>query len=206
MTLTTMTTLSKLRVGVDVPWVTSWSAEEPLGVGPCQTVNGRLAICQAERPGEGKPQYSLNHMQRQRASVMRMLCPMCGGETAPNDRWCLTARMETAGSLRMRGYAANLPPDMPDNELVLNCGAISPGHLVCMERSAEQCPHLSSMQALTLRQFPARWTVSPLLVEATVSAPQLFLARPTAAPKAVISFIQLCGIMGDAEPPRRQKP
>jgi hypothetical protein len=205
MTMAKTAAISKLKVGVDVPWVTSWSAEEPLGVRPCPTVHGRLAICQAERPGQGRPQYSLNHMQRQRASVMRMLCPMCGGESADGDRWSLTGKMEAAGLLRLRGHASALPLDVADDLLVLNCGAISPGHLTCMERSAEQCPHLSSMPGLRLRRFPDRWTISPLLVETTASSPQLFLARPAPAPKAVIGFIQLCGITLDTDPNWRER-
>lgn len=190
-----MTAPSKLRVGVDVPWVTSWSAEVQTGIGPCETVDGRLAIRQSERPGIGKPQYSLNHLQRQRASVIKMLCPMCGGETAPDDRWSLTAKTETAGALRARGLGQALPSSIADDRIVLNAGGISPGHLTCMERSADQCPHLRSSPGLALRRFPKQWVLTPLLVETTMSAPQLFLARPASAPKAVISFIQICGIL-----------
>ncbi len=62
---------SSLKVGVDVPWVTSWTGEPSLGVGPCPSVGGALAILQAERPGQGKPLYSQNHAVRQRLSVQR---------------------------------------------------------------------------------------------------------------------------------------
>jgi hypothetical protein len=192
-----MIELSKLKVGIDVPWVTSWSTEEQTGIRPCETVNGRLAICQAERPGEGKPQYSLNHLQRQRASVIKMLCPMCGSETAPDDRWSLTAKIETLGMLRARGLGRAFPLSIADNRTVLNAGGISPGHLTCMERSADQCPHLRSSSGVALRRFPEQWVLTPLLVETTSPSPQLFLARPINAPRAVISFIQICGIMGD---------
>jgi hypothetical protein len=47
---------SRLKVGVDVRWVTSWSEEEILGRRPRLTVNGRLAIYQAEHPRFGRPQ------------------------------------------------------------------------------------------------------------------------------------------------------
>ena len=40
---------SRLKVGVDVPWVTSWTDEPILGVAPCPTVGGRLAIGQTQR-------------------------------------------------------------------------------------------------------------------------------------------------------------
>jgi hypothetical protein len=33
---------SRLKVGVDVPWVTSWTDEPILGVAPCATVGGQL--------------------------------------------------------------------------------------------------------------------------------------------------------------------
>jgi len=50
--------LSSLKVGDDVPWVTSWTGEPTLGVAPpCPSVGGALAIVQADNPGHGKPLY-----------------------------------------------------------------------------------------------------------------------------------------------------
>ena len=40
--------LCALKVGIDVPWVTSWSGEPVLGIRPCGSVGGRLAIVQAQ--------------------------------------------------------------------------------------------------------------------------------------------------------------
>ncbi len=34
---------SAQKVGVDVPWVSSWSQESQGGVGPCPTVDGAMA-------------------------------------------------------------------------------------------------------------------------------------------------------------------
>lgn len=49
--------LSALKVGVNVPWVASWTGEPVLGVRPRPSVNGALAIVQADHPGHGKPLY-----------------------------------------------------------------------------------------------------------------------------------------------------
>ena len=75
---------SALKVGVDVPWVTSWSVEEVIGVRPCPTVDSRPALVQTSNAGFGKPQYSQNHLVRQRLTVRNMLCPMCGKPTSPD--------------------------------------------------------------------------------------------------------------------------
>lgn len=192
-------TASKLKVGIDVPWVTSWSGEEMLGVGPCASVDGELALLQAERPGQGKPQYSKNHLRRQRETVGRMLCPMCGAATAAGDRWIQTARYLQAGELRARGLGAELPPDVGDAARVLNAGAIAPSHLACAERALAHCPHLGADPDPTLKPFPERWVVLPLMIEATPPArPQYFLARPLSGaprPTPVVTFLQLCGIV-----------
>lgn len=39
---------ARLMVGVDVPWVTSWSEEPIIGIRPCLTVDGRPALVQAD--------------------------------------------------------------------------------------------------------------------------------------------------------------
>ena len=96
---------STLVVGSDVPWVTSWSGEQIVGAAPCQTVGGRLALMQASDPGSGKPQYSKNHLVRQRLTVVRMLCPMCGEPTAEGDaghRSRLAAALDSFGRAGVR--------------------------------------------------------------------------------------------------------
>jgi len=197
---------SRLKVGIDVPWVTSWSEEEILGVRPCPTVNGRLAICQAEHAGYGKPQYSKNHLRRQRASVLQMLCPMCGLATAEDDRWTQIARPVAAGVLRARGLSAALPKDLADERIVIDAGAISPSHLACVERSLQHCPHLKADPNVQVLRFPERWTTLTLEVRATAQAPTHVLAMPQRAPAviSVASFIQLCGITEQLDPNWRQ--
>ncbi len=180
---------SRLRVGVDVPWVTSWTSEPVTGVGPCLTTPGALAVRQSERPGFGRPVYSENHHYRQRLSVLRMLCPMCGRATATGDRWTLTARRRTAGALRAQGLGGALPTTLADSRVLIDAGAIAPLHKACAERSAGQCPHLSADEDLDLRPFAARWLVWPLWVE--VDPPP---SAPAQDLPPVAAFLQLCGV------------
>jgi hypothetical protein len=126
---------SRLKVGVDVPWVTSWSDEESLGVRTCPSVGGRLAVCQAERPGSGKPQYSMNHFRRQRETVGGMLCPMCGQATCRGDRWTQIAKRIPVGVLRAKGLGPMLPPALADDRILIDAGSIAPLHDACVKRS-----------------------------------------------------------------------
>lgn len=190
-----MASRSRLKVGVDVPWVTSWSEEPLAGVRPCPSVAGRLAISQGERPGYGRPEYSRNHMVRQRWSVGRMLCPMCGEATVDGDRWSQTARQVSAGALRAKGFGPLLPGDLADDRPVLDAGAISPLHRACAERSMLHCPHLQAHGHAEPIAFPKRWMVLPLMVEARPKpAHALLAAGPAPRPTPVVGFLQLCGL------------
>lgn len=184
--------LSPLKVGVDVPWATSWTGEPSLGVGPCPSVGGALAILQTANPGQGKPLYSQNHAVRQRLSVRDMLCPMCGQATGAEDRWTQVAHPVTAGRLRADGRGDRLPTDLADDNILVDAGAIAPLHRACVDRSLRYCPHLKADPHIDVRRFPRRWIVLPLMARAEAPA-QLFLARPAPARSAaVIGFLQLC--------------
>lgn len=176
--------VSRLKVGVDVPWVTSWTAEAIGPVRRCPTVGGRLAISQQQRAGFGRPLYSQNHLLRQRQSIVQMLCPMCGTPTARDDRWLGTAKRLCAGELR--GAAVDLPADVHDDQVVVDAGSIAPLHRTCAERSARRCPHLKAEGRGRLVRFPKRRVLIPLIVEATDA--------DTERTTPVIGFIQLCGI------------
>lgn len=185
---------SALKVGVDVPWVTSWSAEEIVGVRPCPTVGGDLALVQTSNAGFGKPQYSKNHLVRQRLTVRRMLCPMCGEPTPPDDRWTQVARLTPAGLLRRGGKAADLSREIEDRRVVLDAGSIAPLHKACVDRSLMHCPHLKADPNVNVMRFPERWTLLPLLIEA---APQVEAGGMAAAGAVlVVTFLQLVGITG----------
>jgi hypothetical protein len=182
---------SRLKVGVDVPWVTSWSEERQGGVGPCPTVDGRMAALQTWKPGVGKPLYSRNHLRRQRDSVRALLCPMCGEKTEDGDRWSQTGRFAAAGVLRARGFATALPADLADDRVLLDCGAIAPLHFRCAHASLQRCPHLSAMPDRELKAFPPAWVVAPLYVEARQPV--------TGKPLAAVSFLQLLGVTNDRD-------
>jgi len=185
---------SSLRVGVDVPWVTSWTAEPVLGVRPCPSVGGRPALVQGERPGFGKPEYSKNHLLRQRLSVQRMLCPMCGTPTAPEDRITQLARRTTAGDLRRSGRGSGLAPDIADTVVLIDAGAIAPLHRRCSDLSLKHCPHLRAAP-VEVMTFPDRWLVLPLMIqaEAPLAPGYALLTAPPVRSVAVVTFLQLCG-------------
>lgn len=181
-----MPTLSSAadKIGVVVPWVTSWSTETPAGIGPCPTVDGRMAALQKWNPGFGKPLYSRNHLRRQRDSVRAMLCPMCGKITNHRDRWTATGRYVAAGVLRARGFAEALPADLDDARVLLDAGAIAPLHQRCAEAAMKDCPHLSTMPGQELKPFPREWVVAPLYTQA------VDIVRTI----AVVTFLQLIGV------------
>ena len=165
---------------------------------PCSSIAGGLAVCQAERAGHGRPQYSRNHLVRQRRSVAEMLCPMCGEPTPEDDRWSQTARRTSAGALRVRGLAALIPADLKDAEVMIDAGAISPLHRSCAERSLAQCPHLAAVADTEIRPFPKAWLVAPLMVEARPPGATLpGVGAPAAIP--VVSFLQLFGLTGELD-------
>lgn len=185
---------SRLAVGVDVPWVTSWSEEPILGVRPCSTVQGRPALVQASNAGCGRPEYSRNHLVRQRQTVIRMLCPMCGEPTSIGDRWTQVARFVSAGLLRRAGKADGLSREIEDRRVLLDAGSIAPLHRACVDRSLAHCPHLKADPNVNVLPFPAKWTLLPLLIEATPVADAGATPLELGAAVAVVTFLQLVGI------------
>lgn len=176
-----------LKIGVDVPWVASWSEEPQTGVSRCPSVDGQLAVAQVEKPGAGQPLLTRNHFFRQRRSVGEMLCPMCGKPTLEGDRWTVTAKPTTAGALRAAGFGPALPTDMPDGQALLDCGAIAPLHRACTDPFLASVPDLAATPGRDLRPFPKAWVIVPLWVEARSQAPQ-----PKSA--SVVTFLQLIGV------------
>lgn len=191
---------SALKVGVDVPWVTCWTGEPVLGVRPCPTVGGALAIVQAEAPGMGKPIYSQNHAVRQRLSVGRMLCPMCGQPTQKGDRYTQIAHPFAAGTLRASGRGAVLPPDVADDRVLVDAGSIAPLHKACVDRSLRYCPHLKADPNIDVQPFPDQWIVMPLTTRAEAPAQMFLASAQPAVSHSVIGFLQLCGLTERRDP------
>ncbi|RZJ93935.1 MAG: hypothetical protein EON88_13550 [Brevundimonas sp.] len=176
---------SQLNVGVDVPWVTSWTAETITGVARCASIGGRLALCQDEAAGYGRPEYSKNHLLRQRLSIRRMLCPMCGQPTHQGDRWTQVARRTSAGSLRRGARRVELPNEIQDGRVVVDAGSIAPLHKACSDLSLQHCPHLKADPNVDVQRFPERWLVTPLLIAATAD---------DGGETPVVAFLQLMGV------------
>lgn len=193
---------SRLAVGVDVPWVTSWTDEPIIGVRPCATVGGRPALVQHDAAGYGRPQYSQNHLVRQRLSVLRMQCPMCGRPTEPGDRWTQVATRTAAGRLRRSGKADALPAAIRDRQVLVDAGSIAPLHKACVERSLLHCPHLKADPNVDVMPFPTRWAVLPLLIEA---APAIEAGAAGVAAILVITFLQLVGVTDSVDPDWRYR-
>ena len=196
-TINRMANLSKLKVGVDVPWVTSWSTELIEGAGPCPSVDYQLAILQTESAGYGRPVYSENHVRRQRVMVRGMLCPMCGNPTQEGDRWMQTGTRQAAGIMRRRGLGVAIPESISDDQVVFNAGSIAPSHLDCAMRALDHCPHLGGMSSRELHAFPRHWTIYPLMVKPEPLPGLRVLARPPPASPPAIMFLQLTGITND---------
>ena len=187
-----MSSAPGLEIGVDVPWITSWSEEPQLGVSPCPSVDGKLAIAQRNEPGAGEPVYARHHLFRQRKAVREMRCPMCGEPTADDDRWCYTAQRTNAGALRERGFGWALPADMPEAQPLLDCGALPPLHRACAEAVLAGPAHLGAPNGGELKRFPKAWIVVPIWVEARPPNPSLKSV-------GVVSFLHLVGVESGPE-------
>lgn len=119
--------------GLPVPWNAMWSGEtQQCQVRPCRWVDGRLAVWSPHRPGVGRPIFAKPHFVRQRQSVTRLLCTVCGEHTPPADRWWF-------------GHG-----QMTDRHFMT---MESPVHRACAELALSVCPHLKGREA-DLARFP----------------------------------------------------
>jgi len=60
-----------------VPYTVAWTGEERFFVERCPYARA-MAICQEVAPGQGKPTFGKPHMQRQRETIAKGLCDLCG--------------------------------------------------------------------------------------------------------------------------------
>ena len=178
------------RIGVDVPWVTSWSGEKPTRVSRCPSVDGLPAAGQADKPGEGEPLYSSNHLFRQRSSVREMLCPMCGKPTEAATAGPRPAAGPPPAPSASWAWATGCRPTSRTTAPCSTPAPSRPLHRACAERALTDCPHLEGMPDHELKPFPGAWIVVPLTIEAK-PPPALGGAQQSVA---VISFLQLIGV------------
>lgn len=115
-----------------VPWNASWSAELDYEIRPCRWAGGQLALWQPHRPGQGVPIFAKPHNVRQRQSIIKMLCTVCGRPTLASDRWWFGL-----GHFR-EGYFMTTE---------------SPVHHACAELAQTVCPHLRKLKP-DLEPFP----------------------------------------------------
>jgi hypothetical protein len=132
--------------GLLVPWNASWTGEDAYEIRNCRWAGGKPAIWSPHRPGERKPVFAKPHMVRQRQSVARMICTVCGEPTRPSDRWWF-------------GLGNKI-----DHWALATTEA--PVHRSCADHAQKVCPHLRA-----LGQKPMRWTPPDAVVAAIVGGP-----------------------------------
>ncbi len=125
-----------------VPWNASWSSEERYEVRPCRWAGGQLALWMPHTPGVGQPIFAKPHMVRQRQSVARFICTVCGEHTPEGDRWWFQM-----GHVQ-DGYFMTTE---------------SPVHKACAALATQVCPHLRA-RAFSAVRFPKAYSVLSAIV------------------------------------------
>jgi hypothetical protein len=119
-----------------------WTGELRYEVRPCRWADGRLALWQPHRPGAGRPLFKKPHNVRQRQSVARFLCTVCGEHTVPSDRWWFKLGQFNEGWFMTTE---------------------APVHRTCAELALTLCPHLKDRGA-DLERFPSDYSVLQAIV------------------------------------------
>jgi hypothetical protein len=117
-----------------VPWNAAWTGEQQYEVRPCRYAFGHKAIWQKHAPGVGKPIFASPHMVRQRMSIAKFICTVCGKPTELNDRWWF-----------QHG-------DIAEGFWIT---AEAPVHKSCGEVAQTMCPHLRDTKKI-FEPFPMR--------------------------------------------------
>lgn len=114
--------------GVPVPYSVSWSGEEKFTLEPCRFADGRIAICQQEARGVGKPQFGKPHSVRQREVIAKDLCDLCGRPLRNKTKVSLSHARPRANG------AAALDILQVEPLLHKKCAAISVQHCPSLKR------------------------------------------------------------------------
>jgi hypothetical protein len=129
---------------ITVPWNASWSSEARYEIRPCRYVGGALAIWSPHTPGVGRPIFAKPHMVRQRMSIAKLLCTVCGERTPSDDRWWFQL-----GSFQEGWFMTTE----------------SPVHRVCADLALEKCPHLQRQGcAPDLQRLPGGYSILSSIV------------------------------------------
>lgn len=114
--------------GVPVPFTASWTAETAFRLDRCRFAGGRLAICQSEARGEGRPNFGKPHAQRQRQVIGDGLCDLCAKSLKTRTKISLS-------HARPFAHAANIG-DVLQVEPLLHreCAAVSMRHCPSLKR------------------------------------------------------------------------
>ena len=135
-------------IGKDVPWNAAWTGESRYAINRCRWT-GRAqhpAVHQRHAPGEGRPLFAEPHMVRQRKSVAKLLCTVCGEPTSSDDRWMFDQGEWTT----IQGFTGWATTE-------------APVHCACAELAGELCPRIKKRR-LTPVRFPAYHIVVAQLV------------------------------------------
>ncbi len=127
---------------ITVPWNASWSAELEYEIRPCKYAGGDLALWQPYRPKQGRPVFAKPHNVRQRASIARMLCTVCGEPTPERDRWWFKLGRVTDGYFMTTE---------------------APVHRACADHALGVCPHLRGREA-DLERLPVGYAIAKAIV------------------------------------------
>lgn len=127
-----------MTIGVTVPWNAGWSSEERFEIRPCRWAEGRPALWQPHSPGIGRPIFAKPHSVRQRQSIAKMLCTVCGEQAPVGNRWWFQLGEER------EGYFMTTE---------------SPVHRKCADHALKVCPHLRARGERALQPMPGGWII-----------------------------------------------
>lgn len=114
---------------VPVPYTVSWSDEQAVHLARCPHA-GAIAMCNPVARGVGKPKFGAPHMQRQRETIARCLCDLCGRPLAARTKVSLSQARPVAHAARF-GDVLQVEP-----LLHRECARISMQHCPSLQRQA----------------------------------------------------------------------
>lgn len=152
-------------IGKDVPWNAAWTGEEEFYIARENSLKGHYALCQKSAPGEGKPIFASPHMNRQRESIVGLICTVCGKPTPAHDRVCFSE------------FGERLKIDGRDFWATTE----APVHKECAAISMQRCPRIRQLNIKPVR-FPTSYAVVSALVKPESLSSKYKLSSPDGQP------------------------